>query len=171
MSAVQEEWRRVAEFPNYIVSNLGRVRRDRAASPNHPASSRCLKPSAGKRGHLYVNLYGQGGPDLNYIHRLVATAFIGPPPSPRHQVAHWDGDASNNAVSNLRWATNKENSQDSIRLGRNHRPRGTAAARAKLTADLVVLIRADHSVGCREWGRRLHVSHTVISAARRGLRY
>lgn len=171
MNALQEEWRRIAEFPNYAVSNLGRVRRDRAASPNHPVSGRCLKPMAGKRGHLYVNLYGASGPSSNYVHRLVATSFIGLPPSPKHQVAHWDGDASNNMVGNLRWATNKENSQDSIRLGRNRRPRGVAAARAKLTNEQVALIRAEHNVGCREWGRRLNVSHGVISAARRGLRY
>lgn len=165
-----EEWRQVVGYSNYAVSSQGRVRRIRP-SPRHPANGRCLKPRAGKRGHLYVNLYGDCGPVSNYVHRLVAIAFIGPPPSPKHQVAHWDGNASNNTVGNLRWATSKENSQDSIRLGRNRRPRGVAAARARLTMEQVTLIRADHSIGCREWGRRLNVSHNIISAARRGLTY
>jgi hypothetical protein len=35
----------------------------------------------------------------------VAEAFIGPQPSPRHQVAHYDGVRDNNHYSNLRWAT------------------------------------------------------------------
>jgi hypothetical protein len=170
MSEPQEEWRRIAAFPNYVISNQGRVRRDRS-SPRHPVSGQHLRPRAGKKGHLYVNLGGTGAPKSCYVHRLVATAFIGPPPSPKHQVAHWDGDTSNNTVGNLRWATNKENSQDSIRLGRNRRPRGVAAARAKLTIEQVRLIRADHSITCREWGRRLNVSHNIVSAARRGLTY
>lgn len=165
-----EEWRQVVGYSNYAVSSQGRVRRIRP-SPRHPANGRCLKPRAGKRGHLYVNLYGDCGPVSNYVHRLVAIAFIGPPPSPKHQVAHWDGNASNNAVNNLRWATNKENSQDSIRLGRSRRPRGAAAGRAKLTSEQAALIRSDRSVGCRELSQRFNVSRSTIYAVRRGISY
>ena len=42
------------------------------------------------------------------IHDLVLRAFVGPPPSPLHTVDHKDRDRSNNHLSNLRWATKKE---------------------------------------------------------------
>ena len=45
-----------------------------------------------------------------YVHRLVAFAFIGPPPnSDAWQVHHLDGDPSNNRLGNLRYATHQQN--------------------------------------------------------------
>src|SRR3982751_5117101 len=46
------------------------------------------------------------------VHRMVAEAFHGPAPTPKHEVAHWDGDPANNRAANLRWATSKENKAD-----------------------------------------------------------
>jgi len=45
-----------------------------------------------------------GATRQGFVHRLVALAWIGPAPSPAHRVFHIDGNRSNNAVSNLRWA-------------------------------------------------------------------
>ena len=44
-----------------------------------------------------------------YVHRLVAAAFLGPPPSTELQVNHLDGDSSNNHVANLEYVTPAEN--------------------------------------------------------------
>ena len=45
-----------------------------------------------------------------YVHRLVARAFQGPPPSAAHaHVNHLDGNPRNNAVFNLEYATPSEN--------------------------------------------------------------
>ena len=44
------------------------------------------------------------------VHRLVAYAFLGPPPSEAAwQVNHIDGNCSNNRIDNLEWATRSEN--------------------------------------------------------------
>ena len=44
------------------------------------------------------------------VHRLVADAFLPPPPTPKHKyVNHKDGNPSNNHVSNLEWCTHSEN--------------------------------------------------------------
>lgn len=73
------------------------------------------------------------------VHSLVCTAFHGPRPSPKHQVAHKDGDKTNNAAVNLRWATAKENIADKILHGTM--AHSEANGRAKLTIEQVREIR------------------------------
>lgn len=49
---------------------------------------------------------------------LVLEAFVGPRPRGT-ECCHWDGDPTNDALSNLRWGTSKENSADQMRHGRH----------------------------------------------------
>lgn len=44
-----------------------------------------------------------------YVHRIVAETFIGPAPTPQHEVNHKDLNKLNNHVSNLEWVTRQEN--------------------------------------------------------------
>ena len=45
----------------------------------------------------------------HYVHRLVAQAFLEPPPSEKHtEVNHIDGDRANNRPDNLKWVTPSE---------------------------------------------------------------
>lgn len=55
---------------------------------------------------------GKIGPKLEYVHRLVAKAFI-PNPNNLPQVNHKDFDKSNNDVSNLEWSSRADNIQHS----------------------------------------------------------
>ncbi|UJB43592.1 HNH endonuclease [Streptomyces sp. A1-5] len=72
------------------------------------------------------------------------------------QVAHSDGDPLNNKLSNLRWATAKENMADQFRHGT--RIKGEGHPRARLTEADVRKIRENLAAGmtqasqCREYG-------------------
>ena len=68
-------------------------------------------------GYLYVNLNGVDGKRLTRrVHRLVAIAFI-PNPDNLPVVMHIDNDKTNPDVSNLKWGTCQENTQDAFNDG------------------------------------------------------
>jgi len=75
-------------------------------------SNKYLKPDDNGKGYKIVHLQYQLHPKklyrTLYIHRLVAQAFI-PNPDNKSQVNHIDGNKSNNDITNLEWATPKEN--------------------------------------------------------------
>ena len=78
---------------------------------------RSVKPTLCKNGNMIVRFYGKNGKGAYYVHRVVLSAFGGMPPTPQHCAAHSDGDRTNNAASNLRWATRKENERDKLNHG------------------------------------------------------
>lgn len=95
--------RELARFPGFGICADGTIIGKRG---------RPLVPFPNIDGYPAVRLAGisAGFP----VHRLVCEAFHGPKPTPKHEVAHWDGDKTNNTAPNLRWATHKENCQDTV---------------------------------------------------------
>ena len=99
-----EEWRDVAGYEGlYQVSNLGRVKR-----LGYSRKEKILKPAKYKDLYFFVILSHNGKRSKNYIHRLVAIAFI-PNPENKREVDHIDGNKTNNYVSNLQWCSHREN--------------------------------------------------------------
>lgn len=129
---IQMEWRAVADFPAYEVSECGDVRRLN--------NSRRLRGFIDVDGYLrYALIDADGNKRAAIAHRLVAETFIGPAPSELHEVAHNNGSRISNHYTNLRWATRKENDDDRDIHGT--RQAGAGNGNAKLTEGDVREIR------------------------------
>lgn len=166
MNDETEEWRQIAGHPDYEVSSLGRVR-SLARSVIHKNGKICrvrgriLRPStSGKRLYLHVHISRRG---TRYVHALVCEAFHGPRLTPKHEVAHWDGDKRNNRAANLRWATHRENVRDKFRQGTD--VRGDRNPMARLTSFDVEEMRRLHISGVsrRELAERFYVHVGYVS--------
>lgn len=67
-------------------------------------------------GYFLVTLCNKGVCKNQFIHRLLAQAFISNPEN-KPQVNHIDGNKQNNDLSNLEWVTAKENTHHAIKIG------------------------------------------------------
>lgn len=100
------ELRPVHGFPDYVISDDGRVFRE-------------FKPAITDLGYRRFTLRNRDGlPRKVEVARAVLSTFVEPPPFDKAEAAHLDGDPTNNHVSNLQWKTHIENMADKIRHGR-----------------------------------------------------
>ena len=168
-----EEWRPVVGWPDYEVSNLGRVRRATDFMKRQWQNGKIyvlrpkgvmLKTGLHSDGYPYATLYGADRKRKTVaVHILVCEAFCGPRPSPEHEVAHWDGNRNNPAASNLRWATRIENQSDRLRHTTDNR--GERSGKAVLTEETVREIRAA-TESARSLAKRFGVAPTTIHGVR-----
>lgn len=104
IDGIEEVWRTIEQYPNYMISNLGNVwskRREKQLKP-------CVNSSNYKK-------YVLSGKNV-YAHRLVAEAFI-PNPNNLPEINHKDGNKWNNYVENLEWVTKSENALHAFENG------------------------------------------------------
>ncbi len=151
----EETWRPVTGFEGlYEVSNLGRVRSvDRMVSMRRVVGPSpinvfrrggVLSPAPNQGGYPMVSLSKGGRGRSMLLHRLVATAFIGPCPEGL-ECAHLDGNRANARASNLKWVTHSENLAHCADHGT--RTEGERSPHAKLTNSAVQEIRARYATG------------------------
>ncbi len=136
MNTEAQEWRQIAEFPNYSASTFGNIRRD-IGGHGKCTAGRILKPKKHWAGYNVLTLYVAGKPKYVRVHCVIAATFIGPRPA-GHDVCHNNGDRADNRSVNLRYATRKENEQDKFLHGTDRYSRPLAA---KITKEDVVAIR------------------------------
>ena len=103
--SVVEEWKQIEDYPNYEVSSLGRVRRDRANN-----GKTIFTGTLELDGYVRVGLSKDGKCKKFKMHRLVAIAFIpNSDPINKIEVNHL-GEKNDNRVCMLEWVTPQENS-------------------------------------------------------------
>lgn len=110
MQTQEEIWKDVVGYEGlYQVSNFGRVRSKRVN--RHEGGVMVTKIK--KNGYITIMLNVNHKRISKSVHRMVAEAFI-PNPENKPQIDHIDGNPQNNNVTNLRWATAKENMNNPI---------------------------------------------------------
>ena len=121
---LEEVWKDITDYPNYQVSNYGRVKsKERYTKQRNGTNLRkekLLIPQKDHKGYLYVRLYNENGWNYFKIHILVANAFISNVNN-EPTVDHIDRNKENNKVDNLRWAsyTVQANNKDKTKIIEN----------------------------------------------------
>lgn len=127
------DFRDVVGFPSYRVSRDGVI----VNSAGHP-----LATYTTKRGYVTTTLgYGNSVK----VHRVVAMAWI-PNPNEYPQVNHIDGNKSNNAASNLEWATDSQNIAHAFANGLHPNPEKPVAGVCMETG-AGIWAKSQHAVG------------------------
>lgn len=80
-------------------------------------------------GYHYVKLWRNNQETRLRVHRLVLLAFVGEPPADRPHGLHNDGNKDNNALTNLRWGNDSENTLDRVKHGNHNNARKTECKR------------------------------------------
>lgn len=102
------------EFPNYFIAHSP-ARLMRLKGDTYLTCSQC--PNSKKDNYWIVTVKTVDGKYVKRsMHRLLMQTFV-PNPNDKAHINHIDGDKSNNELSNLEWATPKENSEHAVRTG------------------------------------------------------
>lgn len=107
---MSERWRAVPGFHGrYEVSDHGRLR-SLVSHRGTPRTTPRILRGGGVQGYPKFNLVDADGRTYSLkLHTLVLLAFRGPPPRRGLECSHLNGDRCDASLSNLVWATTKEN--------------------------------------------------------------
>jgi len=164
-----EVWKVIEDFPDYAVSDHGRVKRvTDSFSPtgirNGKTAGRVLRTPPDVNGYPAVTLSAPSGPRrFMRVHQLVAAVFLGARPLDT-EVNHLDSDRMNPAISNLEYVSHARNIEHSFQQKRQRT--GEHHEWAKLCQNSVNTIRLLYASG---WftqkclGQVFHVRQSTIS--------
>lgn len=140
----------IDNFPNYSIDEQGTITN---LTTGHTKSCWLCK-----NGYYYADLQRSGFKRKIPLHRLIALAFL-PNPENKRTVNHVDGNKVNNDLSNLEWATDKENMQHAYNNNLNHQPRKTS----NTEADHLFITRIMTGTTITALAKELHVSISQLS--------
>jgi hypothetical protein len=111
-----EEWKTIKDYPDYQISNLGKVK---SFKKHNGTNERILIPGKNKNGYSLVGLSKNRIKKTTKVHRLVLLAFK-PINNPQDfECNHINGIKDDNGLSNLEWCTGSENQKHAFRIGLN----------------------------------------------------
>lgn len=176
---MEEIWKDINGWEGrYQISNLGQVKRLRTEIRGVAKGGREFKTFTAERltktyidRYVCVHLFRDAKLTHKYVHVLLGQAFI-PNPDNKPYINHIDGDKTNNALSNLEWATMSENvkhSYEFLNRSRTHHPKGKNHSKAR-----VILQYSLSNEFIKEWGcvsdacKEYNTNHSNIIACCKG---
>lgn len=159
-----EEWKVIEEFPDYEVSNLGRVRSWKSGEP------KLLSLKLNKHTGYYLVCLTQNGYHYKTVHSLIAIAFLGKPrgtigtKSGNWQVNHRNLDKRDNRVDNLEWVKRLRNTEHAAENGVY-----VKRMSRQQVAEIKYLLAQDWSVP--QIAKRYDIDPTVVYQIRDGRSY
>ncbi len=169
-----EEWKNIKDFPNYRISDLGRIKSVDRTVFNKGNNSYCkvfgrvLKTCRDKSGYEYISLTRKSNGNEYIrktfkIHRLVAFHFVDGY-SDGLEVNHKDGVRDNNVATNLEWVTRSGNAKHRFKLGYRI-PSGDDGYTSKLKTENcpIILTLYDSGVSQSIIAKAFNVSQSSIS--------
>lgn len=164
-----EEWKELQENPHYEVSSYGNIR--------EKETRKIKKQYVLKNGYAVVSFYENGKQRNLYVHRLVASSFLGASKG-KLEINHKDGVKTNNNISNLEWVTHSENQIHSCRvLGRKPRKDGyhkkitIGNKRGDNVRLNLKLLRVKQGLSQKEFAEKLETSITTYNYIESGRRF
>lgn len=124
----KEIWKDVKGFEGcYQISNHCKIkslsrRINSSFGKTRVIPERYINPSIDSNGYRILQLIRYNKRRTIRLHRLLALHFI-PNPENKPEVNHKDGIKLNNSLSNLEWATHKENAIHSYKNGMTKKPK------------------------------------------------
>lgn len=158
---MEEIWKKIVDFPKYMVSNKGRVKSiERVDWRGRHIKEKILKPRKNRSGYYYVNLYYTSTEYVSKtIHRLVCEAFL-PNPDNLPQINHRDENKQNNNLENLEYCSAKYNSNYGTHIERQSINRARPIEQLDFNGNFIRVWEG----GVSEAGRKLGINPSNISA-------
>lgn len=175
VSYPDEVWKPVLNYPNYLVSNFGRVA-SRWKS-DYRCRSACDRGTVRLLKYAYLGRWAKKYPAVTlsherqrktlFVHVLVLEAFVSPRPAGLLGL-HRDDNPDNTRLDNLYWGTERDNWGDRERNGLV--ARGSRNGKSKLTEDQVLEIKRLIQVASprQSIARQFGVSPGCIDSIKRG---
>ncbi len=153
-----ENRKKILGFPNYEVSDLGKVY-------NIVTGKEIKTNISNNTGYYNLSLCNNGYVKSFMIHRLVLLAFVENVEN-KPQVNHINGDKSDNRLCNLEWNTRSENQKHSVRIGLRSAA-GSKNSQSKINEKIaleIFLSKEKNNI----LANRYNVSVTCVSQIRNG---
>jgi len=162
---IQEEWRTIEGYPDYQVSNHGRIKSFKLCKEGKLMK---MYLNRGYESCILTNKEGKG--KYVSVHRLIAIAFI-PNPNGYPEINHKNGTRYDNRIENIEWCNRSQNAQHAYDILGHKAPRGEHNGAAKLTEEQVkeiYLLAWEGVLSQEEIAEMYDISQTVVANIKNG---